>query len=221
MPDIDLIKQNSVSAGDGLYNKKLNPIAPEPKSIGIELDNTILQNIVNGGTASTINMAEINSFTNISRSRDQLYNLLDQMAADSTISAVLETYVEDATERNDNGDIVWCESNDPDVAAYVGFLLDSLCINKNIYKWTYCLCKYGDVYLRLYRKSDYDDPIFASAESEKKPLKESIKIIGYADDDRYAHYMEMVDNPAQMFELTRFGKTVGYIQAEIPSQQTS
>ena len=26
-------------------------------------------------------------------------------------------------------------------------------VDKNIFGWTYCLLKYGDVYLRLYRES--------------------------------------------------------------------
>ena len=29
--------------------------------------------------------------------------------------------------------------------------------------------------------------------------------------------MEMVSNPAEMFELTKFGKTVGYVKAPVTS----
>ena len=32
--------------------------------------------------------------------------------------------------------------------------------DKNIYGWVYSLLKYGDVYLRLYRESDYQDTLF-------------------------------------------------------------
>jgi len=33
--------------------------------------------------------------------------------------------------------------------------------------------------------------------------------------DHYTHYMEAVPNPAEMYELTKFGKTVGYIRADV------
>jgi hypothetical protein len=35
------------------------------------------------------------------------------MCEDSKISAVLETYAEDATDYNDEGRIVWCEASNP------------------------------------------------------------------------------------------------------------
>lgn len=167
------------------------------------------------------------------------------MAEDSKLSAVLETYAEDATEYNDDGSIVWVESSNPDIAAFVNFLLKTLCIDKNIYKWTYSLCKYGDLYLRLYRKSEYNDLLFdvkpkaddrltqkleealdENISSEKingkkqERLDETLKIKAYAKSDRYVNYIEMVDNPAEVFELTRFGKTAGYIQTKVPYMQT-
>ena len=33
-------------------------------------------------------------------------------------------------------------------------------IDKNIYKWAVALVKYGDVYIKLYRNSEYIDPLF-------------------------------------------------------------
>ena len=140
--------------------------------------------------------------------------MIDAMCEDGIISAIVETYAEDATERNDAGNIVWVESPDPDVAKCVEYFLDTLNVNKNIYKWTYSLCRYGDVYLRLYRQSEYDDDLF-TCKDKKKELNEDLKIIDYKKNDSYAHYMEMVANPAQMFELTRFGKTVGYVKAPV------
>ena len=51
-------------------------------------------------------MNKLNQFTQVSTRRDQIYNLIDQMAEDPTIAAILETYAEDATEYNDKGQIV-------------------------------------------------------------------------------------------------------------------
>jgi hypothetical protein len=39
-------------------------------------------------------------------------------------------------------------------------LLNVMNVDKNIFGWTYSLIKYGDVYLRLYRESDYHDVLF-------------------------------------------------------------
>ena len=145
------------------------------------------------------------------------------MAQDTTLASVLETYAEDATEMNDNGSIVWCEAEDANVSKYITFLLNSLNVDKNVFKWTYSLCKYGDVYLRLYRESEMDDRFFKPKYEGKKKntLNEDVNIYAYKHGDRYIHYLEQAANPAQVFELTRFGKTAGYIKTNIkanPSQ---
>jgi hypothetical protein len=109
-------------------------------------------------------------------------------------------------------------------------------VDKNIFGWVYNLIKYGDVYLRLYRESDYNDDIFnakniAKAYSARNVLNEDLnKILNEPADkldealnlsihnvnDHYSFYVEMVADPGTMFELTRFGKTYGYI--ETPNQ---
>jgi hypothetical protein len=51
-------------------------------------------------------MTALNSFSNAAQNREQLYSIIDMMCEDSTIAAILETYSEDATEYNEQGDIV-------------------------------------------------------------------------------------------------------------------
>ena len=101
-------------------------------------------------------------------------------------------------------------------------------VDKNIYSWTYCLLKYGDVYLKLFRESDYKDELFKqdkidSAYSAKtilhENLDESVNISLHRDNDAYSGYVEMVADPGTMFELTKFGKTYGYI--EVPNAANS
>ena len=53
---------------------------------------------------------------------------------------------------------------------------------------------------------------------EKDSLKEDVNIITHDKDDRYVHYIESVSNPGDMFELTRFGKTMGYVEAPVKIQ---
>lgn len=215
------LKDNTQSAfvnDDNLVNKPTKAVpAPQP-NISIDTSNNLFDNILNAYDVGKIDMSEIESFSQISQNRNQIYQLLDSMGEDSTIAAILETYAEDATEYNDNGQIVWCESSKPEIAKYVTYLLQTMNVDKNVYKWIYSLCKYGDLYLRLFRESEYDDPIFKTQKEtsdERKNLKEDVNIKSYSKNDRYVHYIEAVSNPAEMFELTRFGKTSGYIQAEV------
>nr|DAP55291.1 MAG TPA: capsid assembly protein [Caudoviricetes sp.] len=199
---------------DELYNKKIKTEVPPERKQDVDLNKTLYDNIINAAECSQLNLNAFDSLNQTANNRNELYNMIDAMCEDGIISAIVETYAEDATERNDAGNIVWAESPDPDVAKCVEYFLDTLNVNKNIYKWTYSLCRYGDVYLRLYRQSEYNDDLF-NCKDKKKELNEDLKIIDYKRNDSYAHYMEMVANPAQMFELTRFGKTVGYVKAPV------
>lgn len=212
---VNVEEQSPFVDEEGQYGIKINPQPRKKKEIGVDLNNEFYDNIISAGLQSMLDISEIESFSQASSNRNLIYDLLDTMCEDPTIAAVLETYAEDATEYNDEGRIVWCESPDSDVLKIVTYFLDVMNIDKNIYKWIHSLCKYGDVYIRLYRESEYNDPVFHSEESdEKQTLNEDIKIVSYNKKDKYAHYVEMAPNPAEIFELTKFSKTCGYIRAE-------
>lgn len=224
----DLINNDSAYIQDKeLYDIKTTPVPKPPIDIGIEYKGELYQNIMDAEKASIIDASLIQSFSSISQSRDTIYSLLDTMAEDPTISAVLEIYAEDATETSENGRIIWCQSDDANVNKFITFLLDSLNIDKNIYQWVFSLIKYGDTYIRLYRKSEVEGtkdinikkPLNEDLNSDTEQLNEDIKVIAFAKDDKYSHYVEMVPNPAEMFELTRYGKSYAYIQA--PSATTA
>lgn len=200
-----------------LFNKQVKPVAVPQHEIGIDLDNHVLDNVVETMQTSQFDINALNSFTHVSRSRNEIYDTLDDMGDDSIIAAVLETYAEDATETNDAGAIVWAESNDSEALKFVTYLLNALNVDKNVYKWTYSLCKYGDVYLRLYRESEYDDLLFDNSDRGRKHLNEDVRIVAYSKNDNYVHYLEQAPNPAQVFELTRFGKTAAYIKTDVTS----
>ena len=230
------VNDNSAFENDDSLYGKSPTIEPAPeKQIGIDTNDSFYKNIIDAGINRTLDMSALDSFLTTARSRDQVYSLIDDMSEDSIIASVLETYAEDATEINENGDIVWADSTDADIANYVNYLLKSMRVNKNVYGWVHSLCKYGDVYLRLYRESDYerDDLFETNVESKiklneevhlsdpdidsKEKLDEAVKIKAYTKDDHYVHYLEMVPNPAEMFELTKFGKTYAYIKSEVNS----
>lgn len=198
---------------DVIYSKKINPIAPENKSEDVGVSNVLYDNIVEVGTSSQFDLSSINSLTQEANTRNEMYNIYDTMCEDGQIGAVVKTYAQDTTQPNDDGNIIWATSSDAKINYLVNYYIDSLNINKDVYKWVYSLYKYGDVYIRLYRESEYDDALFIN--KSKKQLNEDIKIKAFKQNDKYAHYIEMVTNPAEMFELTKFGKTVGFIQSPV------
>lgn len=214
--EIKTTQDSAFEDDKSLYGKATKSIPVPEKNIGIDLSNSVYSNIVDEGTNTSLDLSTLESFLTVSQSRDQIYSLIDTMCEDPTISSVLETYTEDATEYNQNGHIVWCESSNANAQKYVTFLLDSLNVDKNIYSWMHSLAKYGDIYLRLYRKSDYDRET-EKKENKKSLLTEDVRIHKYAEGDHYMHYVEMEPNPAEMFDLTKFGKTYAYIKADIGS----
>jgi hypothetical protein len=199
--------------------------------LDIDTNKVLMDNIIEAGLNSTLDTAALERFTTISNSRDQIYQLIDTMCQDSAVSSIVRTYTEDVCEPADSGHVVWCESPDPQISKFVNYLLNVINVDKNIFSWVYCLIKYGDVYLRLYRESDYDDPMFKkekrtalnenlqAADKEKAELEEAVKISLHAANDQYSYYIEMVSDPGTMFELTKFGQTYGYI--EVPNNPTT
>lgn len=195
---------------------KTKAVPVKPKEIGIDTTDNFTSEVLDAASSSELDMSILESFSTVAQTREEVYNLIDTMSQDDKVSSILETYAEDIVETNDEGKVVWCDSSDEKVAKYVTYLLDSLNVDKNIYSWAFKLVKYGDLYLRLYRESDYgDDLLFGddTEEESKKPLKEDVKLHIKGKDDHFVHYVEAVDNPGEMFELTKFGKTMAFIKA--------
>ena len=107
------------------YNFK--PIPKQTPNIGIDSKNALVNLLANDeGVAETLDGSILNSFRNISDNRETLYTMYDSMSKDILISSALELYADDATEYNDNGDVIWAESNDDDIRNHVNYLLTSL-----------------------------------------------------------------------------------------------
>jgi hypothetical protein len=203
--------------------------------LDIDVKNTLADNIIDAGLTGGLNVSALEHFTSVSNSRDQIYQMIDTMAQDSSVSAILRTYAEDVCEPADNGHIIWCESDDPNISRHVNYLLNVMNADKNMFGWAYSLCKYGDVYLRLFRESDYEDELFKAEKINQAysarntlnetfsldfdktkelqgKLEEAVKLSLHSASDKYSYYVEAVDDPGTMFELTKFGKTYGYIE---------
>jgi hypothetical protein len=202
-------------------------------TLDIDVKNTLADNIIEAGLTSKLDMAAIENFTSVSNSRDQIYQMIDTMAQDSSVAAILRTYAEDVCEPADNGHVIWCEANDPKISKFVNYLLNTMNADKNMYGWTHSLLKYGDLYLRLFRESDYEDALFKAdkinqaysarnvlnEDFNKEKLDEAVRLNLHAASVPYSYYVEAIDDPGTMFELTKFGKTYGYI--ETPNTESS
>ena len=214
-------------------NKVISEPAPD-KIKDIDTKNNIYDNIISAQERGTLDISSINSFTSISKSRDQIYSLLDMMGEDPIISSALEIYASDATETNDQGQVMWASSSDENISAAVQQILDSFNVDKNAYSQMYALCKYGDLYLRLYRKSEFNADDYKAvvknnirklnedvnlSEEERNKLKEDLILKIYSKNDKYAEFAEQVKNPAEIFDLVKFGKTCAYIKTNIVSSQ--
>lgn len=211
-------KDTAFASDSTQIGSKVKPVPKPKKNIGVDTENTIVKDIVDLADSSQLDVSGIESFSSVARTRDQIYTMLDTMSEDSKVSAILATFAADATETNEAGKIVWAESSDDNVAKYVNYLLDTINVDKNVYKWLYSLCKYGDLYIRRYRESETRD-ILSDDLSDRK-LNEEVKVVAYPDTDRFVDYVEMVANPAEVFELTKFGKTYAYIQSKLSTTQT-
>lgn len=89
-----------------LLNKKTKAVPVPEERKDIDTNKTFINNIIDAGISDQIDISAITSFTTESQSRDAFYDMIDSMSKDPTISAALETYAEDATEYNENGDII-------------------------------------------------------------------------------------------------------------------
>lgn len=195
---------------------KITPL--EPPQTSIDLDKSFEDTILQGATGGDLNTSVFESFSTTAQNREAEYELIDTMAQDSTIAAAIETYAEDITQPNSKGEIVWAESNDAEVSKYVNYLLKKMNVDKQMFSWAYNLTKYGDVYVRLLRDSDFSNSRLFGGK-DKQNLNEDVNINIARKNDHYALTLEMVKNPNEMFELTKFGKSMAFIKAATAVQK--
>lgn len=74
--------------------------------LDIDTEKVLIDNIIEAGLSGGLDTGALESFTSISNTRDQMYQLIDTMANDSTVAAIIRTYAEDVCETADNGHIV-------------------------------------------------------------------------------------------------------------------
>ena len=200
-------------------NTKIKSVPLEPPQTNIDINKSLEDTILTAAQNSNLDTSVFEAFSTTAQTRETEYELIDTMAQDATIAAAIETYAEDITQPNSKGEIIWAESNDADVANYVNYILKKINVDKQAFSWAYNLTKYGDVYLRLLRESDFANSRLFGSTNKKQDLKEDVNLNISRDNDHYAFTVEMVKNPNEMFELTKFGKSMGYVKAGVNVQK--
>ena len=145
-------EENKVPEGTKIEVKPL-----EPPQTDIDLNKSLEDAILTSAQGGDLQSGVFESFSTAAQNREAEYELIDTMAMDSTIAAAIETYAEDITQPNSKGDIFWVESDDAEVGKYVEYILKKINVDKQAFSWAYNLTKYGDVYLRLLRDSDFSN----------------------------------------------------------------
>lgn len=222
--------------------KKTKAVAKKKLGIGIDTANKLADDILYAASTQSLDMTALENFSTISQTREQIYQTIDTMCQDSLLASIIETYAEDVTQTNDEGKIFWVESDDADCAKLVSYYLDCLNCDKEAFNYAVGLIKYGDLYLKLFRTSEYEaDSILDTAENnqnnhrtslaealeanlnddlEDESLTEDVRVKISEKDDHYALYIEQVANPGEMFELIKLGESRGYIKAPAAVQTT-
>lgn len=176
--------------------------------IGIASKSNTLVNVLDelSDSSHLVDLGEFQKFRTLGTDRNSQYRMYDEMALDTIISTALELYTDDATQYNTNGQVVWAESEDPNVSAFANRLIDVLQINENAWSHIYALVKYGDLYLQLYEDGEIeDDPIIKSIDHS------NIDLVSNKKGSKLVEYMDAVPNPADIFDLSSRGKTIGFV----------
>lgn len=191
--------------------------APSDRAdMSISEKNDELVNRMTSSDSPISSLSQLSEFRTIAEDRETQYNTYDEMATDSVIAAALEIYADDATSYNEKGQIIWVESDIPEIADAGNRLLDKFEIPERAWKHIYQACKYGDYYLKLYRDDENLDPDKAKSDIITRG---SVKVINdevVENGDRlvypYEDYVEDVYDPATVFDLRKRGKTAGFIE---------
>ena len=99
-------KKSSKSKSSLIGNQAKPVVLDSTTKLDIDTNKVLIDNIIEAGLQSKLDISAIDRFTYISNARDQVYQLIDTMCNDSAVSAIVRTYTDDVCEMADNGHIV-------------------------------------------------------------------------------------------------------------------
>ena len=85
---------------------RINAVKNPSPEIGIDTEKTFINNIIGAAQVGSLDISSIDALNQSAQNRERFYEMIDSMAQDDIIAAVLETYAEDITQTNDKGQVV-------------------------------------------------------------------------------------------------------------------
>lgn len=164
-------------------------------------------------TSTDIN--QIDQMTTLAQRREQRYKIYDDMRDNDSFAAIaLEMYADDITLPNPQGDSIWAESEDPNIADAANRLLKVLGIKDNLWSIAYNLVTYGDVYYKLFRIPGR--AILTEDKGSGKGVTEA-RVVLEPTPKSYIleEYIEKVDDPSEVFDLVYRGRSIGFIRTHV------
>lgn len=100
-------KKRASRPKSSLIGNQAKPVVLDSTTkLDIDTNKVLIDNIIEAGLSSRLDITAIDRFTSISNTRDQVYQLIDTMCNDASVSAIVRTYTDDVCEKSDNGHIV-------------------------------------------------------------------------------------------------------------------
>ena len=99
-------KKSSKSKSSLIGNQAKPVVLDSTTKLDIDTNKVLIDNIIEAGLQSKLDISAIDKLTSISNARDQVYQLIDTMCNDSAVSAIIRTYTDDVCEVADNAHIV-------------------------------------------------------------------------------------------------------------------
>lgn len=171
--------------------------------------------------SGTIVQDNLQTFRSMSSNRYRQYECYEQMAQDPIISSALDMYADDATQTDANGDRIWTDSENPNIASITDGILNMTNLRDKIWKIARLLAEYGDVYIELLYDDEDTSKVKLLENSDNLESKE-IRSKGFKD-VREAMNLTLVNSKGHilkdirivpdienMFDLQINGKTVAF-----------
>jgi len=121
-----------------------------------DLNTNFLKSRGLAGFHSTVGRYGYNELATISMQRLVLFRDYDLMESDPIIASALNIYADEATTKNEFGDILTIKSSDNRIKDVLHNLFyDILNVEFNLWPWMRTFCKYGDHFLKLEISENY------------------------------------------------------------------
>lgn len=100
-------KKTTKKPKSSLIGNQAKPVVLDSTTkLDIDTNKVLIDNIIEAGLSSKLDISALDRFTAISNARDQVYQLIDTMCNDAAVSAIVRTYTDDVCETADNGHVV-------------------------------------------------------------------------------------------------------------------